>query len=120
MAGEGVDIAAVRYAQRQAAWEASAAARDRSKRLAGLIESRRVDGFAALAGSIEDGDVAEAVEPIIAKWTVDRALRALPGIGKSRAFEVAVAARIRPTAKVSALTFEQRAELARLARIAVR
>ncbi len=82
--------------------------RRRLKILRRALRLGAIDDLALLRGSLNE------YEPIIADWQIENLLRACPYIGKSRSNEILEAARIPPSAKVGKLSYEKRAELARM------
>lgn len=67
-----------------------------------------IDAIAVIRGDVEEW------EPLIEKWTLEKLLRLVPGLGPVTAQEVFEVGRFSPTMRVRALNPDRRKELARL------
>lgn len=107
-----------RRIQRQNALKKANEVRGRNKLVKDVLKAKKVSPEELIAGTVGDSDVAAALEAAIASWPLRRLVLAVPGIGDTRAQEVLSIFRASPRVVVSSLTYERRAELARLVQAA--
>jgi hypothetical protein len=116
------DLAAARRQQRLEALEVSKRNRRENKLLKDAMRAKRVDPFALLAGTIgdvmDDQRLAARLEEVVTRWPIERALRAVPSVGPTRAAQIIAAFRASPKVRVGQLSMTRRDELARLVRAA--
>jgi hypothetical protein len=81
-----------------------------------------VDIYALIAGTIADVEpdqaLAEKMEALVSRWTLDKTLRSVPGVGPSKRHDVLSVFRASPRIRLGNLTFARRQELSNLARAA--
>jgi hypothetical protein len=80
-----------------------------------LFTNGKLDALAAIAGKLDDPEVAAEVEAVISRWPLDKVLRAVPKIGPARAYEILTVFRAPPSVRLRALSYERRSQLAHLA-----
>lgn len=118
---ESTDTSAVlrdRAAQRKQALEQSKLVRAQLKLVRELIIKRKLDPFDVIRGTIKDAELASEVEAIVVRWRLMPLLRSVPGIGPVRAQEVLTVFRASPRVRLGALSWERRAALADLVKLA--
>lgn len=115
------DVRDERQAQRQAAWERSAQVRAENKLVRAMIKRKQIDGYDLIAGRLDlpDTDVVKQLEAIVTRWRIDKAIRAVPGMGAVRTQEVISIFSASPRQRLGALSMERRLELSKLVRAAV-
>lgn len=97
-----------REAQRNAALEIGLERRRRRKEIKEKIAEGELDPFKLVRGDYED------LEPELGPWRLKQLVAVVPGIGDVLTLEIFVTAAMSPSARVRSLSYERRAELARL------
>lgn len=116
---EEVDrVREARRIQRQDALKKANDVRARNKLVKDVMKGGSVSPEELIAGTVPDSAVGDALEAAIASWPLLRLLKAVPGIGDTRAHEVMTIFRASPRTLVRSLSFERRGELARLVQAA--
>lgn len=97
-----------RNKQRAAALEVSRERRKARATIRRRIKSGELDPIKLVRGDYED------LEPELERWKLRQLVALVPGIGDVTALEIWTVARMSPNALVRSLSYERRAELARL------
>lgn len=97
-----------RNAQRAAALDTANARRRERAKIRRRIGSGELDPIKLVRGDYED------LEPELEPWKLRQLVALVPGIGDVTALEIWQVARMSPNARVRSLSYERRAELARL------
>lgn len=103
-----VKISDARNRQRLAALEASKRVRARRKELRLAVKAGDIDPLKLIAGELDEW------EDDIAAWRVEQLLRIVPSVGSVTLQEILTAFQISPRAKVRAMTYKRRGDLAKL------
>lgn len=109
---KGLAYARATDLRRRATLERGRQKRDLNRGIRRLVREGKLDGIALLTGTLDE-TVPEYVEAMAAasSWKLGDALKVIPGIGDTKAFEVIISLHTTPTTKVGDLSWQRRQEL---------
>lgn len=117
-------VIAARKAQRARALELANQRRIENSKVRRAIKDGTVPVFDMIAARLpdvmDDKQLADRLVQLTDRWTLEYAVRSVPGIGSVKTQEVMYAFRASPRARLGGLSFARRLELAQLVELAAR